>query len=223
MFQPIKRKGKILKLTFERVQNCKNSRLLLFPSPEYPVHIVAIPHRRRTEWAKIKISHSDFSILLFGKISRDFKLKFVEYKHGRNVQNFHIILDHRRIGIKLQFIAKYCFIKFLLVERQLIHFNNWLSAVFVFGYSPMRIDPEQIQAMEVNLTIDWNFLVFRQTKLFKFWSGLSSWTLFYLWEPGYNKTSWIAFHRSSANPSNRNAEITSIPLSGLKQRMIGWS
>ena len=61
---------------------------------------------RWTECAKLKISQSDFSNLKFGK-----KVNFpgtgvlilAEYKNGRNMQSFQIVIDRRKIGTNFVF------------------------------------------------------------------------------------------------------------------------
>ena len=61
--------------------------------------------RRNPSYAKDRMrerkSQSDFSKLKFGKkvnISRDWVSILAEYKNGRNMQNFQIFTDRRRIG-----------------------------------------------------------------------------------------------------------------------------
>ena len=49
---------------------------------------------------------SDFSNLKFGKkvnIYRDWMLILAEYKNGRNMQSFQIVIDRRRIGTNFLF------------------------------------------------------------------------------------------------------------------------
>ena len=76
-----------------------------------------IPHTRRTECAKIKISQSDFSNLKFGKkenISR--VLILTEYKMAEKRKIFKLSLTGAELGQVLYFKgfvmkeAKYCFI-----------------------------------------------------------------------------------------------------------------
>ena len=53
------------------------------------------------------------------------------------MQNFWIVTDAGELDDILCF-KRFCDKrKFLLAERQLIHFSNWLSAVFIFGTSPI--------------------------------------------------------------------------------------
>ena len=68
------------------------------------------PYTRRTECAKTKFSQSDFSnwkesAIISKKviISRDLVLILAEYKNGRNMQNFQIVPDRRRIETNLKF------------------------------------------------------------------------------------------------------------------------
>ena len=122
-----------------------------------------IPHTRRTECAKIKISQSDFSNLKFGKkvnISRDWILILAEYKNGKKMQNFQIVFDRRRIATVFLFQGvRYERSKILL---HLILFN-WMAIASLkkltcglfclrslahkffrpFGPSRMRIAPKR--------------------------------------------------------------------------------
>ena len=77
-----------------------------------------IPHTRRTECTKIKISQSDFSNLKFGKkvnISMDWVLILAE-KKTQKVEHFQTVTDRPELGQILYFKgfvmkeAKYCFI-----------------------------------------------------------------------------------------------------------------
>ena len=96
-----------------------------------------IPHTRRSNCAKIKISQSDFRNLKFGKrvnISGDWILMLAEYKNGRNMQLFQIVTDCRRIGKKFIFQG-FCYKRskklLHLTEWQLVLFKNWLSVATV--------------------------------------------------------------------------------------------
>ena len=104
-----------------------------------------IPHKWRTECANKKICQKKCSNLNFGKegnISRDWMTILVEYKKGRNMQNFQIFTERRRIGTN--FIFQGFHYERCNILLHLIHFNwmaiasfkkNWLSANFVFGPS----------------------------------------------------------------------------------------
>ena len=70
------------------------------------VNFGGIPHTRRTECAKTKISQSDFSNLKFGKkvnMSRDCILILAEHKNDRKVQHFQIVTNRRQIGTNFIF------------------------------------------------------------------------------------------------------------------------
>ena len=56
-----------------------------------------IPHARRTECAKIKISQSDFSNLKFGK-KVNWSIDIDGCKNGRSMQNLQIVIDRRKNG-----------------------------------------------------------------------------------------------------------------------------
>ena len=98
------------------------------PPPQPHVALIittgGIPHTRRTECAKIKISQSDFNNLKFGKkvnIPGTGILILAEYKNDRNMQNFQIVIDRRKIGTNFTFQGFRSERSKILLH--LIHFN----------------------------------------------------------------------------------------------------
>ena len=138
-----------------------------------------IPRTRRTECVKIKISQSDFSYSKFGKkvnVLRTFlgtEYWYCPIIYTKEIcKNFKLSLTAAELRQTLYFKnfvrkAKYCFIYFILIEWQLILFENWFSANFVFrpwptnffcpfGPSRMRIAPFLSHSRRLYLRNNWH-------------------------------------------------------------------